>query len=64
MAHPDLVDLGDPVHMGAFEGIAEPHRSTVAAIVHGARHGLFTDAQAQVMIDRVRGLTGPATAGV
>lgn len=37
-----------------FERIAEPHQSTVAAIVRAAERGLFTAAQAQIMIDRVR----------
>ncbi|WP_410618746.1 hypothetical protein [Amycolatopsis sp. cmx-8-4] len=35
-------------------GIAEPHRSTVAAIVDLVRQGLFTDAQALLMIGRIR----------
>jgi hypothetical protein len=37
-----------------FERIAEPHQSTVAAIVRAVERGLFTTAQAQIMIDRVR----------
>jgi hypothetical protein len=35
-------------------GIAEPHHSTVTAIIDLARQGLFTDAQALLMIGRVR----------
>ncbi|MEU4669654.1 hypothetical protein AB0F91_17140 [Amycolatopsis sp. NPDC023774] len=35
-------------------GIAEPHLSTVAAIVGYVRQGRFTEAEAQRMIDRVR----------
>jgi hypothetical protein len=35
-------------------GIAEPHQSTVAAIVRAARQGLFTAAEAEQLIDRVR----------
>ncbi|MBB4908771.1 hypothetical protein [Actinophytocola algeriensis] len=48
------------------EQIAEPHQSTVAAIVRAVELGLFTAAQAQLMIDRVRAhlialpITGPA----
>ncbi|MCT2587950.1 hypothetical protein [Actinophytocola gossypii] len=37
-----------------FERVAEPHQSTVAAIVCATERGLLTAAQAQVMIDRVR----------
>ena len=45
----------DPIpNTTTFERIAEPHQSTVAAIVRAAERGLFTTAQAQVMIDRVR----------
>ncbi|MGW4489174.1 hypothetical protein ACWEOE_35725 [Amycolatopsis sp. NPDC004368] len=43
-------------------GIAEPHLSTVAAIVGYVRQGRFTEAEAQRMIDRVRvrpGADGP-----
>ncbi|TCO45928.1 hypothetical protein EV192_120114 [Actinocrispum wychmicini] len=35
-------------------GIAEPHRSAVEAILRGARQGLFTVAEAELLIDRVR----------
>lgn len=45
----------DPIpNTATFERIAEPHQSTVAAIVRAAERGLFTAAQAQIMIDRVR----------
>jgi len=37
-------------------GIAEPHRSTVTAIIDLARQGLFTEAQALLMIGRIRAL--------
>lgn len=39
-------------------GIAEPHRSAVTAIIDLARQGLFTDAQALVMIGRIRAVAG------
>jgi len=42
MAHPELVP------------IAEAHLSTVEAIRYAARQGLFTAAQAEMLIDRVR----------
>jgi hypothetical protein len=35
-------------------GIAEPYRSRVTAIIDLARQGWFTDAQALLMIRRVR----------
>ncbi len=50
-------------------GIAGPHQSTVAAILRAAEMGLFTAAQAELLIDRVRahltaspvGAVSPAT---
>jgi hypothetical protein len=45
-----------------LSGIAEPHRSTVTAIVELARQGLLSDAQALLMIARVRAAAGPGTA--
>jgi hypothetical protein len=39
-------------------GIAEPHRSAVTAIIELARQGLFTDAQALLMIGRIRAAAG------
>ncbi|MFI5613993.1 hypothetical protein [Amycolatopsis sp. NPDC051903] len=38
-------------------GIAEPHVSTVVAIMGYARQGRFTEAEANRMIDRLRGLS-------
>jgi hypothetical protein len=51
----------DPIPTTAsVERIAEAHQSTVAAIVRAAELGLFTGAQAQAMIDRIRAhLTAP-----
>jgi len=43
-------------------GIAEPHRSTVTAIVELVRQGLLSDAQALLMIARVRAAAGPGPA--
>ncbi|MEV7098596.1 hypothetical protein AB0M80_37745 [Amycolatopsis sp. NPDC051045] len=46
-------------------GIAEPHRSAVTAIIDLVRQGVFTDAQALLMIVRIRAAAGepagPAT---
>ena len=44
MTHPDLIP----------DGVAEPHQSTVAAILRATRQGLFTAAEAGLLIDRVR----------
>jgi hypothetical protein len=45
----------DPIpNTARVERIAEPHQSTVAAIVRAAELGLFTATQAQIMIDRIR----------
>ncbi|WP_143467060.1 hypothetical protein [Lentzea kentuckyensis] len=41
----------------AVAGIAEPHQSTVASIQHAAGLGLFSAAEADLMIDRIRALT-------
>jgi hypothetical protein len=45
------------ISTGPFEGIAEPHQSTVLAILNAAEQGLFTQAEAGMLIDRVRTLT-------
>ena len=47
-----------------LEGIAEPHRSTVTAIIDFARQGLCTDAQALLMIGRIRAVAGVEVRGV
>jgi hypothetical protein len=49
VAHLDLILTTAPVAK-----IAEPHRSAVAAILRAARQGLFTAAEAELLIDRVR----------
>ena len=49
MAQLDLILPATPV-----AGIAEPHQSTVAAILLAAGRGLFTTAEAELMIDRLR----------
>ncbi|MFC3891387.1 hypothetical protein ACFOWZ_07855 [Lentzea rhizosphaerae] len=42
-------------------GIAEPHQSTVASILGAAGLGVFSAAEAELMIDRIRALaTGDA----
>jgi hypothetical protein len=53
----------ESISTGAFEGIAEPHQSTVVAILRAARLGLFSATEAEMMIDRVRKLAGPKPAG-
>lgn len=40
-------------------GIAEPHQSTVTTILRAVQLGLFTEAQAQLLIDRVRAHVTP-----
>lgn len=42
------------VRTSPVAGIAEPHQSTVATILRAAQRGLFTAAEAGLMIDRVR----------
>lgn len=37
-------------------GIAEPHQSTVASILGAVALGLFSAAEAELMIDRIRAL--------
>ncbi|HKS48967.1 MAG TPA: hypothetical protein VJT49_28440 [Amycolatopsis sp.] len=49
MAHLDLI-----LTTAQVTGIAEPHRSTVAAILRATEQGLFSAAEAELMIDRVR----------
>lgn len=49
MARLDLILSTAPV-----VGIPEPHRSTVAAILRATQQGLFTTAEAELLIDRIR----------
>jgi hypothetical protein len=49
MAHIDPILSATPVAR-----IAGPHQSTVATILRAVELGLFTAAQAELMIDRVR----------
>lgn len=49
MAHIDPILGAAPV-----AGIAEPHQSTVATILRAVGLGLFTAAEADMLIDRVR----------
>jgi hypothetical protein len=45
----------DPILSTAtFAGIAEPHQRTVAGILRAAGRGLFTAAEADIFIDRIR----------
>ena len=45
----------DPILSTAFlAGIAEPHQSTVAGILHAVGQGLFSASEAERLIDRVR----------
>jgi len=58
MAHLDQI----PAATTATAGIAEPHQSTVASIQHAVGLGLFSAAEAELMIDRIRALTTRDTA--
>lgn len=51
MAHLKLISAGP------FEGIAEPHRSIVVTILGAVEQGLFSEAEADMLIDRVRELS-------
>lgn len=51
MAPPDPILASAPV-----AGIAEPHQSTVEYILRSARQGLFTAAEAELMVDQIRAL--------
>ena len=59
MTHIDQLPIGAPV-----AGIAEPHRSTVASIQRAVGLGLFSAAEAELMIDRIRALVTTPAAGV
>jgi len=49
MAHIDPTLITAPV-----AGIADPHQSTVAGILRAVEQGLFTVAEAGILIDRLR----------
>jgi hypothetical protein len=44
------------ISAGPLDGIAEPHQSCVATILRAARDGLFTEAEADLLVDRIRAL--------
>ncbi len=46
----------------AVVGIAEPHQSTGASILSAVALGLFSTAEADLMIDRIRALATSAAA--
>lgn len=52
MAHLDPTAIAAPL-----AGIAEPHQSTVMAILRAVGQGLFSAADADMLIDRVRAHT-------
>jgi hypothetical protein len=45
------------ISAGPFEGIAEVHQSCVADILRATKRGQFTQAEADLLIDRVRALS-------
>lgn len=49
----------DPIPAGPVAGIAEPHQGTVATILRAVELGLFTAAEADMLIDRVRAHVTP-----
>jgi len=55
-----MTQLDPIVPATAVLGIAEPHQSTVAAILRAAGEGLFTTAEAELMIGRLRTVTTDA----
>lgn len=57
MTHIDQLPAGAQI-----AGIAEPHRSTVASIQRAVGLGLFSVAEAELMIDRIRALVTTHTA--
>lgn len=59
MAHLDQLPA-----ITAVAGIAEPHQSTVASIQRAVRLGLFSAAEAELMINRIRALATMDTAEV
>ncbi|SFP06035.1 hypothetical protein SAMN05421810_101839 [Amycolatopsis arida] len=58
MAHLHTTSVPVPV-----AGIAEPHQSTVEVILRGVRQGLFTMAEGELLIDRVRARGVPINDG-
>ncbi|TDP98144.1 hypothetical protein [Labedaea rhizosphaerae] len=48
MAHLDIAPVS-----GTVAGIAEPHRSTIEAILTAVWQGLFTTAEGEQLIERV-----------
>lgn len=55
MAHPDQSPITAPV-----AGIAEPHQSAVTAVLHAALQGVFSAAEADLLIERIRARATPS----
>lgn len=58
-----MAHLDQPLVTALVSGIAEPHQSTVAAIQRAVGLGLFSEAEAEPMIDRIRALATRYAAG-
>lgn len=52
MTHPDQSLFTAPI-----AGIAEPHQSAVTAVLRAARQGVFSAAEADLLIERIRART-------
>ena len=53
-----MSDVGSPILSTApVTGIAEPHQSTAEGILRAVGQGLFTAAEAELLIDRIRSIT-------
>lgn len=55
MAHSDQSPITAPV-----AGIAEPHQSAVTAVLHAALQGVFSAAEAALLIERIRARAIPS----
>jgi hypothetical protein len=55
MAHPDQSPITAPV-----AGIAEPHQSAVTAVLRASLEGVFSPAEAALLIERIRARAIPS----
>jgi len=59
MAHPDQSPNAAPV-----AGIAEPHRSAVSAVLRAVLQGVFSAAEADLLIERIRACATPSPSAI
>jgi hypothetical protein len=59
-----MADPGQTPHTTPVAGIAEPHQSAVTAILCAALQGVFSAAEADLLIERIRARATPSASPI